>query len=110
MVNIMNPDAFIARKNIQRFNTTGKIDIYYLVNLSDDATPELISLLHNPNERLQKSTAHFLDYKKLSLNPKPRPWQSFNISRSRTQKLLHENARQLEMNENYEYKPDDDIE
>lgn len=43
-VNLMNPDAFIARENIQRYEDTGKIDTSYLSSLSDDAVPELMTL------------------------------------------------------------------
>lgn len=40
-VNLMNPDAFIARNNLDRYQTTGKIDTYYLATLSLDAVPAL---------------------------------------------------------------------
>jgi hypothetical protein len=41
-VNFINPDAFIARKNIARFHETGKIDASYLSNLSADAAPQIV--------------------------------------------------------------------
>ena len=37
----LNPDRFIAEKNIARFESTGKIDVSYLTNLSADAAPAL---------------------------------------------------------------------
>ncbi len=37
----INPDASIARHNIDRFERTGKIDTSYLAGLSADAVPEL---------------------------------------------------------------------
>lgn len=40
-VNLMNPDAFIARKNLDRYQATGKIDTVYLSTLSLDAVPVL---------------------------------------------------------------------
>ena len=40
----INPDAYIAERNIARFEQTGKIDWYYLSQLSDDATPVLSEL------------------------------------------------------------------
>lgn len=42
--NLMNPDAFIARENIERYEATGKIDTAYLARLSHDAVPELMRL------------------------------------------------------------------
>ncbi|CCQ17209.1 putative uncharacterized protein [Rhodococcus sp. AW25M09] len=37
----MNPDAYIARHNVERFEQTGRIDTYYLGGLSSDADAEL---------------------------------------------------------------------
>ncbi len=36
-----NPDAWIARHNVDRFEQTGKVDRVYLAGLSDDAVPAL---------------------------------------------------------------------
>jgi hypothetical protein len=36
-----NPDAWIARHNVDRFAETGKVDTFYLSGLSDDALPAL---------------------------------------------------------------------
>lgn len=41
---LVNPDAWIARHNIDRFETTGKVDFAYLSGLSADAIPELVRL------------------------------------------------------------------
>ena len=38
----INPDAWIAQHNIDRFETTGKVDWTYLQGLSDDALPVLV--------------------------------------------------------------------
>ena len=40
-LNLLPPDAFIARKNPDRFAATGQLDVRYLTWLSDDATPVL---------------------------------------------------------------------
>jgi hypothetical protein len=39
-----NPDAYIAERNIERFEQTGRIDWYYLSGLSADAVPVLADL------------------------------------------------------------------
>lgn len=44
--NALNPDAFIARRSLQRYATSGKIDVSYLGGLSPDAVPELMKLPH----------------------------------------------------------------
>ena len=40
-LNLINPDAFIARRNLARYAATGKLDAAYLGSLSDDALPVL---------------------------------------------------------------------
>jgi len=37
----VNPDAYIARHNVERFEQTGKVDTAYLAGLSADAAPTL---------------------------------------------------------------------
>lgn len=37
----LNPDAYIARHNVERFEETGRIDVFYLGGLSSDADAEL---------------------------------------------------------------------
>lgn len=57
----MNPDGWIAARNIDRYERTGKIDIPYLLSLSDDAVPVLAQRLpsdprfslHAQEEKLQ---------------------------------------------------------
>ncbi len=41
---MLNPDAYVAERNIERYRATGKIDWYYLNSLSADATPVLAAL------------------------------------------------------------------
>ena len=41
---LINPDAWVARQNLDRYEATGKVDWNYLQSLSDDAVPTLASL------------------------------------------------------------------
>ncbi|CAA9414326.1 DUF4153 domain-containing protein, partial [uncultured Nocardioides sp.] len=41
---VLNPDAWIARHNLDRYEATGKVDLPYLGSLSADAVPELLRL------------------------------------------------------------------
>lgn len=104
-LNFLNPDAFIARKNIQRFNETGKIDIPYLRNLSEDAAPAISTLLGNTNERLSSAVAHELYVKRAIFERQPDDWRSFNIARQRSQTILEKNAQRLEASKNYQLHP-----
>jgi hypothetical protein len=46
-LNLMNLDGFIASHNIARFEDTGKLDVSYLLSLSDDAIPTVATLIDN---------------------------------------------------------------
>lgn len=95
LINLINPDSFIARQNINRFNETGKIDMYYLGNLSEDATPAIARLLNSKDARVQKSAAHMLYRQKMYGNP-DNSWQSVNVARERAKQIIRENAAQVE--------------
>jgi hypothetical protein len=79
-INVVNPDALIARTNLDRPN----LDLPYLMNLSDDATPALVDALPtlSPQLRLQLEE---------ELRSRPRAgadWRSWNWSRHRAQAEL----------------------
>jgi hypothetical protein len=40
----VNPDGYVAARNVERFAETGRIDVSYLATLSDDAVPALREL------------------------------------------------------------------
>jgi len=44
-VNLLNPEAFIVRQNIARYQAGGKLDAYYLKSLSADAVPALVAAM-----------------------------------------------------------------
>lgn len=48
-LNVLNMDRFIARHNVERFDETGKIDMIYLMSLSDDAIPAIVPLIDAPD-------------------------------------------------------------
>ncbi len=106
-LNLLNPDALIARRNLARYQQTGDLDIFYLTNLSDDAVPELIAALPlldgdeqtvcswiDPygmervisEECAEVTMAEVLDgeingrLQSMTDNPEWRRWQSFNLS------------------------------
>ena len=42
VLNVANPDAWIVRRNVDRFGSTDKLDVAHLVRLSEDAVPALL--------------------------------------------------------------------
>jgi len=103
VMNFLNPDAFIARRNIERFDATGKLDIYYLSRLSDDAISDIIKVLDISNEDLRKSFARELYWRAQSSDsPYFSQWQSLNISRTRAYKILNSKIYELEPYKDYQ--------
>ena len=87
-LNYVNVDAIIARKNIDRYFSTGKIDVDYLQQLSYDAIPELVRLsADGDGDRAAKTVAAFLHDKQAELRLE-RPWQSYNVSRAKAERIL----------------------
>jgi hypothetical protein len=81
-VNVINPDALIARTNLDR----SKLDLPYLLNLSDDATPELVKALPTLEPRLREQLAAELASRRRSGSD----WRTWNWSRHRAQAELRE--------------------
>jgi hypothetical protein len=108
-INIINPHAFIANKNIQHFEKTKKIDINYITSLSKDATEQKIRIIKDPNikSRILSSEEEFsqefnnyneIDYLSQQLKEdflydnKQDPY-SWSLARSKTNKLIQDNKK-----------------
>ena len=81
-VNVVNPDALIARTNLDR----PRLDLPYLMNLSDDATPELVKALPTLEPRLREQLAAELASRRRGESD----WRTWNWSRHRAQQELEE--------------------
>ena len=63
-INAINPDAFIARKNIARLAQGEKIDSFYLSRLSADAIPETVKIFQmDVDEEIKVEVARDLYYR-----------------------------------------------
>jgi hypothetical protein len=87
VVNYINIDGFIAKKNIERYYKTGKIDVSYLTSLSYEAVPYLIELRKVDDSKIREAIDEKLINKKAELD-RQKYWSEFNFSRSRAYKLL----------------------
>ena len=81
-VNAVNPDALIARTNLHRPN----LDVPYLMNLSDDATPTIVKALPALDPVLRAQ----LEAQLASRRRESGDWRSWNLSRRRAQEALDE--------------------
>jgi len=80
IMNALNPDALIARTNLNR----PKLDLPYLMNLSDDATPTLVKALPSLDPALRAQLEEELAARRRGQSD----WRTWNWSRSRAQAAL----------------------
>jgi hypothetical protein len=57
-LDLVNPDAFIARRNLELHASTGEVDMEYLSQLSADAVPELVKGLEPVSSARKQSVMH----------------------------------------------------
>ncbi|HUC20496.1 MAG TPA: DUF4173 domain-containing protein, partial [Candidatus Polarisedimenticolaceae bacterium] len=96
-LNALNPDAFIARQNLDRHQDTGKIDTKYLSRLSDDAVPVLVGGYASLRPDDTKVLGGELNRRRLEAQSDGgRGWQSWNLSRATADKALAVEAPRLQ--------------
>lgn len=87
-INVMNPERFVAERNIARFEATGKIDVDYLGSvLGNDAVPVLAAFLDRFTEPDAARLREALCIKAELLAPEP-SWRSANLGRSSARTAL----------------------
>ena len=77
---LIRPDAFIAERNVERFQETGKIDLSYLSGLSPDAVPALATL-REPERSCALASLRY------ELAQSESPW-SWNLARNTAREVL----------------------
>lgn len=104
-MNALNPDVFIAKRNITRYHETGKVDVGYLSTLSDDALPYTIPLLDDPNEEVRKSFAKALYSRECGAagcgESHARSWKSARFPHSTAERLIASRRAMLEENKDW---------
>ena len=76
----LNPDAFVAEHNVDRYLATGKVDVSYLQGLSADAVPAV--------DRLPEPTRSCVLAGMAAQTPAPGGLGGWNLGRSRAADLL----------------------
>jgi hypothetical protein len=77
---LLNPDGFIASRNVDHYRHTGKADLSYLAGLSADAVPAIDRL---PEPARSCTLRHLAD----ELH-RTEPWTSANLARDHARTLL----------------------
>ena len=89
-LNLLNPDAFIARQNLARYQDSGKLDACYLTTLSEDAMPVLLAAVDQVTGDERKVLLEHLQRREQRLRDdrRWRTWPSLHLSRWRAFDLL----------------------
>ncbi len=87
---LVNVDAFIVERNSQRYAETEKIDVSYLLQLTDDAVPGLAALSQvvPPDDRDMLLSELSCRYFRLRRWQATEPWSSAHVSRLRALQTL----------------------
>jgi hypothetical protein len=104
-MNIMNPDAFIVRQNLARYEAGEELDVGYLGSLSEDAVPHLIPLLYDYGPEIGAEIGPWLHYHLDQLDGRQEEagWPSYHVSINRAYRTLAANRgliEQFELPEN----------
>ncbi|MHB8072597.1 DUF4153 domain-containing protein [Desulfosporosinus fructosivorans] len=101
LVNFVNIDVIIVKNNIARYVETGKLDPYYLRNLSYDSIPSVVNLLKDGkvfkdenvfrDEYVSNDLKSYLAGQQNLLSIE-QSWQSFNLSRHKAKQVLSQNT------------------
>jgi hypothetical protein len=101
LLNFVNIDVIIVNNNIARYVETGKLDPYYLRNLSSDSIPSVVNLLKDGkvfkdenvfrDEYMSHDIKNYLAGQQ-NLLSKEQGWQSFNLSRQKAKQVLSQNT------------------
>ncbi len=101
LLNFVNIDVIIVKNNIARYVETGKLDPYYLRNLSYDSIPSVVNLLKDGkvfkdenvfrDEYVSNDLKSYLAGQQNLLSIE-QGWQSFNLSRQKANQVLSESA------------------
>jgi hypothetical protein len=85
LLNMANPDAMIVRENVARYQADGKIDAYYLAELSADATPDLVAALGRLDENTRAAIEPALEdqHRRLVGAAAEQGWPSWQLGRAR---------------------------
>lgn len=95
ILNFINIDSMIAKKNIDRYYSTGKIDIYYMNELGADSVEQMLRLIDDPKFGEDTETVYKAKYVRECLKDiyaesveDEQSMFSFNISRNKAKRQL----------------------
>ncbi|MDG5470457.1 DUF4173 domain-containing protein [Jeotgalibacillus sp. ET6] len=88
-INIINIDSIVVDRNLERYKLTGKIDLYYLNEMSDTGKLGLIEL-HELNSELEGLENLLQEIKEERLQTQSDKWQAYNLTKQELDRKLQE--------------------
>jgi hypothetical protein len=82
-INAMNPDALIAKTNIDRLQEGKRFDPYYLTTLSADAVPVIVDSLPEIGQKPVWQDFTLKQEILYTWSKKPQDWRTWNLGRTR---------------------------
>lgn len=97
-LNAMNPELFIARRNLALYESTDRLDVPYIAwQLSTDAQPVLFDIMNNTDlpkqkrkEAAEELRSQYRRVEGIGMKQEPWSWQDWNWSRSQARERLME--------------------
>ena len=87
LLNFINVDDLIVEHNFKMYRQTGKVDISYIQDLSDDAIPEMVDYAIANDTPVAGQLRRYLLTRKKDFKANG-TWQSFNYSRYKAREAL----------------------
>jgi hypothetical protein len=87
-INAMNPDALIAKTNIDRLQEGKRFDPYYLTTLSADAIPVIVQSLPQIGQKPVWQDFTLQQEILYTWTNKPRDWRTWNLGRTRAYQAI----------------------
>ena len=87
VVNYINVDKLIVKKNIERYNSINVIDMAYFRTFSNDIVSDIKKLTEDKDSNVSSAAKELLEQRKKQLL-KNNHWQSFNLTDYRARKAL----------------------
>jgi len=85
VLNVVNPEAVVVRRNVVHFERTGELDVGYLTGLSPDAVPTLLDSVEElPPERAEELIVGLCSRRE----PPPSGWAEWNAATADTARRL----------------------
>ncbi|MEA3310340.1 MAG: DUF4173 domain-containing protein [Chloroflexota bacterium] len=104
-LDLLNPEVFIFRRNLERYQWGLELDVDYLGSLSEDVTPQLLTLLSSEDAEIRQDAGGRLhsNLNKLDARQERAGWMAYHYTINRAYRLLDSRRAEIESFEIPEY-------